>query len=244
MELAENHLSRNQIISEYLPYVKGIVFRIASHLPSNAVEIDDLISAGIIGLIGAIEGYDPSRSNKFLTYAVFRIKGAVMSELRSRDFLSRACRSKVRELENTYLYLEQKLGRKATDEEAAMELGLDLDEFYQISKMSSISFVSLEDIGYTSKKEKEKIMNYLVNGDKGDALTLTRLKEIETVIAKAIDELPAKVKLVVSLYYWDELTMREIGEVLDLTESRVSQIHSQAIIHLRGRLKKAGVVED
>ena len=234
---------KNRLIIEYLPYVKRIVYRIASHLPSN-VEIDDLINAGVIGLMEAIEGYDPKRDNKFITYAVFRIKGAVLSELRSQDYLSRSTRRKTRELERAYLKMEQKLGRAVEDEEVAEELGLNLDEFYQIKKMYGISFISLEEIGYTSKEEKDKLMSHLVKGDDNEqALSLTRLKEVEGALARAIEQLSEKERLVISLYYWDELTMKEVGKVLDITESRVSQIHSQAVIYLRRMLKKEGLID-
>jgi RNA polymerase sigma factor for flagellar operon FliA len=172
-----------------------------------------------------------------MTYAIFRIKGAVLSELRSRDFLSRSNRRKIRELENAYLKLEQKLGREVEDVEVAEELGVDIEQIYRTKQLSNISFISFEELGYSSKDEKEKLVNFLVNND-DDALTLTRLKELKNTLARAIEELPEKEKIVISLYYLDELTMKETGEVLGITESRVSQIHSQAIIHLRAKLRK------
>lgn len=239
----ESSLSRDELITEYLPYVKRIVQRISVHLPSN-VETDDLINAGIIGLIQAAERYDPTMDNQFITYAVFRIKGAVLSELRSRDFLSKSNRRKAREIENTYLSLEQKLSRQAKDEEVAENLGLSLDEFYRIKKISSISFISFEEIGYTSKEDQKSLLHYLISHDTEDALTLTRLNEIEAAIAEAIGALPDKERKVISLYYWEEFTMKEIGKALDITESRVSQIHSQAIGRLRRKLIKEHLVEN
>lgn len=239
----ENCSLRNQEIIQYLPFVKSVVHRIAVHLPAS-VEIDDLINAGVIGLMNAMDKYDPARGNKFSTYAVFRIKGAVISELRSRDFLSRSSRSKIRDLRNAYDKLEQKSGRDVKDEDVAREMGIELDEFYKIRTTSNMSFVSFEELGYSSKEEKETLMSYLANGSIDDPSSLTGLKEIKGCIASAIEELPEKEKLVVSLYYWDELTMKEIGEALQLTESRVSQIHSQAIIHLRAKLRKKGLLED
>ena len=233
--------SREQLISEYLPYVKRIVHRLAMHLPST-IDIDDLMNVGVIGLIQAVDRYDPRRDNKFMTYAVFRIKGAVLSELRSRDFLSRSNRRKIRELENAFLRLEQKLGREVEDIEVAEELGVDVEQIYRTQQLSNISFISFEELGYSSKDEKEKLMNFLVNND-DDALTLTRLKELKNALARAIEALPEKEKLVISLYYLDELTMKETGEVLGITESRVSQIHSQAIIHLRAKLRKNRLLE-
>jgi len=231
------------VICEYLPYVKRIVHRIAIHLP-RSVDTDDLINAGIIGLIEAVERYDSERDNKFMTYASFRIRGAVLSELRSRDYHSRSTRKKLREYENAYLRLENKSGGSVNDEEVAEVMGLSLDELYEIKRMSSISFLSFDEIGYSSKEEKDGIMSYFISGDSLDAFSKTRLKEIENTIAEAIGKLPEKEKLVVSLYYWDELTMKEIGKVLEITESRVSQIHSQAIIHLRGKLRKEKLLED
>jgi len=233
---------RNQLITEYLPYVKRIVHRLALHLPAT-IDIDDLMNVGVIGLIQAVDRYDPERDNKFMTYAVFRIKGAVLSELRARDFLSRSNRRKIRELENAYLRLEQKLGREVEDAEIAKELGVDLEQVYRTKQLSSISFVSFEDLSFSSKDEKEKLMKFLINNDE-DALTLTKLEELKSALAKAIEQLSEKERLVISLYYLDELTMKETGEILGITESRVSQIHSQAIIHLRAKLRKLKLLEE
>ena len=233
---------RDQLITEYLPYVKRIVQRLAVHLPST-VDIDDLMNVGVIGLIQAVDRYDPRRDNKFMTYAIFRIKGAVLSELRARDFLSRSNRRKIRELESVYLRLEQKLGREADDREIAKELGVDLEQVYRTKQMSSISFISLEELGISSRDEKEKLLSYLVNNE-DDALAMTKLKELKEAMAGAIRQLPEKERLVISLYYLDELTMKETGKVLGITESRVSQIHSQAILHLRTKLRKQKLLED
>jgi len=233
---------RDQLISEYLPYVKRIVQRLAVHLPST-VDVDDLMNVGVIGLIQAVDRYDPRRDNKFMTYAIFRIKGAVLSELRARDFLSRSNRRKIRELESAYLRLEQKLGREADDKEIAQELGIELEQVYRTKQMSSISFVSLEELGVSSRDEKEKLMSYLTNNE-DDALNLTKLKELKEALTGAIKQLPEKERLVISLYYLDELTMKETGKVLGITESRVSQIHSQAILHLRSKLRKQKLLED
>ncbi len=232
---------RDQLISEYLPYVKRIVHRIAVHLPST-IDIDDLMNVGVIGLIQAVDRYDPKRDNKFMTYAVFRIKGAVLSELRSRDFLSRSNRRKIRDLENTFLKMEQKLGREVDDLEVAQELGVSVEQVYRTKQMSNISFISFEELGYSSRDEKEKLMSYLVDND-DDALTLTRLKEIQEAVARAIEQLPEKERLVISLYYLEELTMKETGKVLSITESRVSQIHSQAVRRLRAKLRKEKLID-
>jgi len=240
-KFSKNDISyRDQLITEYLPYVKRIVHRIAGHLPST-IDIDDLMNVGVIGLIQAVDRYDPKRDNKFITYAVFRIKGAVLSELRSRDFLSRSNRRKIRDLENTCLKLEQKLGRGVDDVEIARELGIDVEQIYRTKQMSSISFISFDELGVSSRSEKEKLLSYLVDND-DDAMTLTGLKEIKEAVVRAIEQLPEKERLVISLYYLEELTMKETGKVLSITESRVSQIHSQAIRRLRAKLKKEKLI--
>jgi RNA polymerase sigma factor for flagellar operon FliA len=210
-------------------------------LPTT-IDIDDLMNVGVIGLIQAVDRYDPKRDNKFMTYAVFRIKGAVLSELRSRDFLSRSNRRKIRDLENTYLRLEQKLGRDVDDGEIAQEMGVNVEQVYRTKQMSNISFISFEELGYSSRDEKEKLMSYLVDND-DDALTLTRLKEIQEAVARSIEQLPEKERLVISLYYIEELTMKETGKVLNITESRVSQIHSQAVRRLRTKLRKEKLID-
>lgn len=239
----DDNLFRKELINKYLPYVKRIVHRIAIHLPSNIIEIDDLVNAGVIGLIQAVDRYEPERKNKFITYAAYRIKGAVLSELRSRDFLSRVNRKKIRELKMIYLKLEQKFGRSARDEEVAEDMGLSLEQLYQIKTSASISFISFEDLEISSKKEKENLINSFMFNPDDDAFKMTRFKEIGAAIYRILEDLPKKEKLVISLYYQDDLTMKEIGKVLDITESRVSQIHSKIIIHLKGRLRNSGILD-
>ena len=234
--------SREQLILKYLPYVKRIVNRIAIHLPPN-VDTEDLMNVGVIGLIQAIDRYDDSRDNKFTTYAAFRIRGAVLSELRSRDYLSRSNRRKIRDLDRTVLALEQKFDREVDDEEVAAAMEIDLEELYQIKQMSSISFISFEELGYSSARDKQKLARGLLEND-GDILAQAGVKELQTALAEAIDELPEKEKLVLSLYYTDELTMKETGEVIGVTESRVSQLHSQAIIRLRSKLRKKKLIDN
>ena len=203
-----------------------------------------MVNAGVIGLISAAERFDPSREKKFITYAAFVIRGAVLSELRSRDYLSRSNRRKIRELEKMFVSLEKKLGREVEDDEVARELNIDLEEFYRIKKLAGISFISLEDVGFASKDSGDSLRDYLADDRTGDAFAHTRIKEIENTVAAAIDELAEKEKLVVSLYYWEELTMKEIGKVLEISESRVSQIHSKAIMHLRAKLDGDGLIRD
>lgn len=233
---------RDQLMTTYLPHVKRIVNRMAIHLPAT-VDIEDLYNVGVIGLIQAIDRFDPGRNNKFITYATHRIRGAVLSELRSRDFLSRSNRRKIREMDNTYAMLEQKLGRDVEAHELADAMQIDLEELDKIKGLSSISFISFEEMGYAESNDKGRLIKYLAD-DAMDALSLTNLNELKAAMAKAIEQLPEKEKLVLSLYYFDELNMKETGKVLNVTESRVSQIHSQAVIHLRNKLRRERVFEN
>jgi RNA polymerase sigma factor for flagellar operon FliA len=232
----DDQASRDWLIAEYLPYVKKIVYRFSRYLPPS-VDVDDLINVGVIGLMQAFESFNPEMDNKFITYAVFRIKGAILSELRSRDFLSRKNRKKIRELDAAYLNLERKLGREVDDEELAEEIGIDLEQLYEIKNLSNIAFITFDEFGYASTKLRDDDDRYLPNGNIGDALTILQYKELKSALANAIERLPEKEALVISLYYMDELTMKDIGEVLDISESRVSQIHSRAIDRLKRRLK-------
>ncbi len=233
---------RNQLMTDYLPHVKRIVNRMAIHLPST-VDIEDLYNVGVIGLIQAIDRFDPGRDNKFITYATHRIRGAVLSELRSRDFLSRSNRRKIREMDHTYAMLEQRLGRDVEDHEIANAMQIDLKELDKIKGLSSISFISFEEMGYSESNDKGRLLKYLAD-DADDALTVTNLNELKAALASAIEQLPEKEKLVLSLYYFDELNMKETGKVLNITESRVSQIHSQAVIHLRNKLRRERIIEN
>jgi RNA polymerase sigma factor for flagellar operon FliA len=234
---------RERLILEYLPYVKRVVQRLAAQLPPS-VDQEDLVNAGIIGLIQAVDRYDPTHETKFITYAVYRIRGSVLSELRSRDYLSRATRKKIRELEKTCLMLEQRLGREAEDDEIAAEMGIDLEQMFNLKKMAGISFVTYEEMGFNSYNEKKGLMNYILKSETEDALDLTRIKEMKNAVARAIGQLDERDRLVMTLYYYEEMTMKEIGMVLNITESRVSQIHSQAVMRLRSKLRKEGLFGD
>ncbi len=253
MKLSQNNISpdtftdkmtRDELILNNLPQVKWIANRIAGHF-SSVADMEDLVVAGIIGLIDAAERYDSSRDNKFMTYATFRIRGAILSELRSRDFVSRSTRKKIRNLEEASMKLEQESGHVARDEEIANELKIDVDKVRETRKMAQISFVSIDEInGSNSKIDKEKMFHHLVSEDVSDPFDLASLKEMESSLAEAIEELPEKEQLVLSMYYWDELTMKEIGKVLEITESRVSQIHSKAVRTLRSKLRDKGYLNN
>ena len=233
--------TRDQLMTEYLPHIKRIVNRMAIHLPAT-VDIEDLYNVGVIGLIQAIDRSDAGRDNKFITYATHRIRGAVLSELRSRDFLSRSNRRKIREMDQAYAMLEQQLGRDAEDHEVAEALQIDLERLDTIKKMSSISFISFEEMGYSDSNDKGRLLKF-VTDDTPDAFSVANLNELKQAMAEAIEQLPEQEKMVLSLYYFEELNMKETGQVLSITESRVSQIHSQAVIRLRNKLRRARVIE-
>ncbi len=229
---------RNELIIKYAPLIKYVAGRLAMKLPPN-VDINDLISAGVMGLIDAINRFDPSRNIQFKTFAEFRIRGAMLDELRSLDWVPRSVRKKANMIEKAYLELEQELGRPAEDDEVAEALGVTLEEFYKmLEETKNVSFVDIENIKRKIPDlNEEDIFDLIEDPDQPDPFEDCELKELRDVLAEAIDELPAKEKLVFSLYYYEGLTMREIGEILGYTESRISQLHSKAIARLRAKLK-------
>ncbi len=230
--------SRNELIVEFAPLIKYIAQRIAARLPAN-IELDDLISSGVIGLMDAIEKYDSSRDNKFKTYAEFRIRGAILDELRSQDWVPRSVREKAKLLERAYSKIEQEKGRQATDEEVCAELNINQDEYYEmLNQVRSVSILSFDDISSFSKADKKSLHSL---GD-GSPKVSTPFSEVNVaslkrMIAEAIKDLPEKQRLVLSLYYYEDLNLKEIGRVLDVTESRVSQLHTQAVLRLKGKLR-------
>ena len=228
--------SKDRLIVEYAPLVRYIANRIAMRLPPH-IDVDDLVNSGILGLIDAIEKFDPSREVKFKTYAEIRIKGAILDELRAMDWIPRSIRKVINRLVDAYHELEQQFGRPAEDEEVAGQLGLKMEEFYGLLKQSAgVPLISL-DVLIDYDEKKRNILSCLVDPKSEDAFGVLGLSEVKDAVAKAIEDLPEKEKQVIALYYYDELTMKEIGRVLDLTESRVSQIHTKAILRLRVRVK-------
>ncbi len=227
-----------QIVKEYSPMIKYVANRIALRLPPH-IEVDDLISVGAIGLMDAIEKYDPSRGAKFKTYAEFRVRGSILDELRSLDWVPRSIRQKASNLDAVSRKLQSKLGRLPEDEEIAKEMGVTLEEFFDtLNETRNMPLLSLEDLGIARDSgDKHSLLETLEGKGDVDPQTQMRLKELKNLIAAAIDSLPEKERLMVSLYYYEELTMKEIGEVLGITESRISQIHSKAVYRLRTKLK-------
>jgi RNA polymerase sigma factor FliA len=230
--------TRDKLIIEYSPLIKYVAQKIAARLPAN-IELDDLISSGVIGLMDAMEKYDSSRDNKFKTYAEFRIRGAILDELRAQDWVPRSVREKAKALERCFAKIEHEKGRQATDEEVCQQLGVSQDEFHELlNQVRSVSLLSYDDVAHFSKADKK----VLHGGGDNNSKAATPFNEITSasmkkLIAEAIQDLPEKQRLVLSLYYYEDLNLKEIGRVLDVTESRVSQLHTQAILRLKSKLK-------
>ncbi len=241
-----NVKNKDEIIREYAPLIKFIAQKIAVRLPSN-IELDDLISAGVIGLMDAIDKYDPTRDNKFKTYAEFRVRGAILDELRSQDWVPRSIRDKAKLLDRTMAALENDLGRTATEEEVAKALNVTIEEFHDlVNQVRPVSLLSIDEAQTFSNVDKKSILNILEGSKLNNPYNQLNLKSVKEVIAQAIEELPERQRLVLSLYYYEDLNLKEIGQVLRVTESRVSQLHAQAVQRLRVKLQQtlnSGAVE-
>jgi RNA polymerase sigma factor for flagellar operon FliA len=233
---------KDKLILEYAPLIKFIAQKIAVRLPSN-IELDDLISSGVIGLMDAIEKYDPSRDNKFKTYAEFRIRGAILDELRAQDWVPRSVRDKAKLLDRTMIELEASLGRAASDEEISAKLNMTMDEFYDlVNQVRPVSVLSIDESATFSNVDKKSILNLLEATKLNNPFSQLNVKSVKDIVTKAIEDLPERQRLVLSLYYYEDLNLKEIGKVLRVTESRVSQLHAQAVSRLRAKL--AQVFED
>ena len=227
---------KDKLILEYAPLIKFIAQKIAIRLPPN-IEIDDLISSGVIGLMDAIEKYDPTRDNTFKTYAEFRIRGAILDELRAQDWVPRSVRDKAKLLDRTTIKLEATLGRVPEEQEVAEALGVNLEDYHDlVNQVRPVSLLSIDDSATFSNVDKKSIINLLESCKLSNPLNQLNVKIVKEVVTKAIEELPEKQRLVLSLYYYEDLNLKEIGKILRVTESRVSQLHAQAISRLRGKL--------
>jgi RNA polymerase sigma factor for flagellar operon FliA len=234
-------LSREEIVHKYLHLVKYVAGRISINLPPN-VEINDLINDGILGLIDATEKYDDARGVKFETYAITRINGAILDALRALDWVPRAVRQRARELERVYQELESEFGRAATEEEVAERMGITRKELdVLLQKIRGTSVLSLEEFLPNEKGYEIPLLGTLKDVDT-DVTSAVEAREVKAALVQAVDDLPPQERTVISLYYFEGLTLKEIKGVLNVSESRVSQIHAQAVIHLRGKLR--GLTED
>jgi RNA polymerase sigma factor for flagellar operon FliA len=229
---------RDRLILTYAPLVKFVAGRLGSGLPAH-VDEGDLVSYGLLGLIGAIERYDPDRDVKFETYAIARIKGAIIDELRALDWVPRSVRSRAREIERAIAELEAKLGTAPTDEQIAEKIGVTVKELEDsLTDISRSSIAALDELWTISSSGGDQValIDTIEDTEGPEPQTELAQTELKEALGEAIARLPEREKLVVTLYYYEELTLREIGEVLGVTESRVSQLHTKAILRLKARL--------
>lgn len=236
---SSNEEIREYLIEKYSPLVKYVAGKISTGMPQS-VEFDDLISYGVFGLLDAINKFDIDRGIKFKTYAMTRIRGAIFDELRSIDWIPRSIRQKAKQMEQIISDLENKLGRPVEDAEIAQEMSISEEELQELMlQVSGTSVVSLNDIWYLGDDNDEvSIIETLESPANMNPDVLIEKEEIKDIIVAAIKKLPDKEKKVIVLYYYEDLTLKEIGQVLDVTESRVSQLHTKAIMRLRGRLSR------
>ena len=229
---------RERLILHYSPLVKYVAGRVGVGLPPN-IEQADLVSYGIFGLIDAIQKFDLERAIKFETYAISRIKGAIIDELRSIDWIPRSVRYKAREVEKAYAALEARLHRTPTEAEVAAELGIALEDLHTIfSQVSFVNVVALDELltAGGEKGDKMSLVDTLEDTKAEDPVQAFESEETKYLLAKAINTLPEREKIVVTLYYYEGLTLAEIGQVLGVTESRICQMHTKAVLQLRGKL--------
>ena len=232
---------RERLILHYSPLVKYVAGRVGVGLPPN-IEQADLVSYGIFGLIDAIEKFDLERAIKFETYAINRIRGAIIDELRSIDWIPRSVRFKAREVEKAYQALEAKLQRTPTEAEVAREMDIKIEDLHAIfSQVSFVNVVALDELLHAGGERGDKMTlgDTLEDPKAPDPINLFEGEETKYILAKAINTLPEREKIVVTLYYYEGLTLAEIGQVLGVTESRICQMHTKAVLQLRGKLSEA-----
>lgn len=228
------------LIEEYIPLVKITAGRLKSTIISSSVEMDDLVSYGVLGLLDAIEKYDMDKNVKFETYAQMRIRGSMIDQLRKNDWAPRSMRQKARQIENACHDLENKLGRYPTEKEVADFLDMEINDYLELlGQISALSMVSLEEMLENRMESKVGV----AAGEDGEFRTsqpegLVQEKEMKGLLSTAINELPEREKLLITLYYFEELTYKEIGAILSISESRVSQLHTKAVMKMRKRLSE------
>ncbi len=231
---AEDRLDQDQLVQDHLRLVQMVARRMASRLPAH-VELDDLVHFGVLGLLDAARKYQPDREVQFKTYAELRIKGAIVDGLRELDWMPRSLRRRKRDIAQAQARLEQRLGRSASREELAADLGLPIEELQRLMDELEGPGDPLSEPGLD--ESAEGLAGLLPDLDTEDAKTQMESREREQIVQKAVDALPRKERFVVQLYSFADLTMKEIGTLLNLTESRVSQLHAQAMENLRKDLK-------
>jgi RNA polymerase sigma factor FliA len=224
--------SREKVIEEFLPVIKHLAYKVARGFENENL-IDDLISAGIIGLLEVMEKYDSSRGAKLNTFAYLRIRGAMIDELRSRDWFPRSARAKAKRIQEVTRKLEHEKGRYPDEEEIAQELNMDLDEYLSMLRScGNLSVVSIEDVSESVGESRDRVIGYVLDDDENPE-KYAEYYELERILAAELQKLPEKQRIVLSLYYHEDMNMKEIAKTLGVTEARVCQIHAQAIINLR-----------
>lgn len=231
----DDHEAKKLLILEYVHLVKYTVGRMAVSLSPRA-ELNDLTNSGILGLIDAIEKFEIDRAIKFETYAAIRVQGAILDHLRSLDWVPRTVRRKARNLEEAYQALEHQLGRTPTEAEVAAHMGIPLEDLHKLlGDVSETALISLEDFFVNKDHQEISLKDTLKDEGEGPEDTAVA-SDVKRSLAQAITTLPDKEKLILSLHYFEELTLKEISMIMELSEARISQLHSQAVIRLRGKL--------
>ncbi len=230
---------RQRLLGKYIPLVRNVASRMAMGFP-RSVELSDLVNTGVIGLIEAFANFDPTRGVKFETYAVPRIRGAILDELRALDWVPRSTRAKSREIERALMNLENELGRPPETTELAKEMKITVDELHlALDDVSSTGILSLDEVVYREDDNRQvPRIETVIDPAKHSVLGEIEKGELRSFLVVAIDRLTNQEKLVIALYYYEELTLKEIGEVMSISESRVSQIHTRAVSKLRGMVKE------
>jgi RNA polymerase sigma factor FliA len=228
---------RDGLILEHLPLARFLVKRMAAHLPPH-IDEEELMSAAVMGLISSAERFEPSRGVQFKTFAEQRIKGTILDELRSQDWLSRSVREKYKRLEREFSRLSQTLGRDPNSEEIAAAMDVELDEYYRIlEEVHTFSFVSLNESMEDDDGSLVTLLDMVADSSALTPQAQLQYRQLIDSLAGCIDSLPEKERIVITLYYYEDLRLKDIGDVLGLTESRVSQLHSQAVVRLRSKMK-------
>lgn len=229
---------KEQLIRSFFPLVKRIVHRLASRVPGD-IDIKEMINSGIIGLVDALDKYDTHHETSFTTYAQFRIRGAILDSFRSQDWVPRSLRHKANSIECAFARVEQRMGRAADDEEVADELGVDIDTYQQLlQEVASVTLISFEEIAFGMGEERYLPQKNSLHSEVDNPLNDILENERIELVSRALERLTERERMVITLYFYEELNLREIGEIVGISESRASQIRSRALIRLRVYLKK------
>jgi RNA polymerase sigma factor for flagellar operon FliA len=228
---------REKVIEEFLPVIKHLAYKMARGFENDNF-VDDLVSAGIIGLLEVMEKYDPTRGAKLNTFAYLRIRGAMIDELRSRDWFPRSARAKARKIQEVTRKLEHEMGRYPDEEEVAREMKMDLDSYLSMLRScGNLSVVSIEDMSDAVGESRDKVIGYVLD-DNENPEKYAEFYEVERILGAEIDRLSERQRMVLTLYYHEDMNMKEIAKTLGVTEARVCQIHAQAINNLRPAMEK------